>query len=1740
MKILKNNFFKPILIGLTLIYFTTQGVCQVYNSVGGNNDSLPYETINGYKADITKPDANYFIINERMQSILNNYDTTNSLYPLKQYLRFQTFWESRVGSDPNQPGSFNDYTKTVNNWNASNTICSNDQSGVVWENIGGDVINYGGNQILANGIVTAVYMNPANTNEILVGTNCSGIWRTIDHGSHWICVTNNLRFPGLGIQHFEVNPNNANYIIASTGKSTYGKVYGVGLLFSNDGGLSWQRNNSFPYNDYPVTIQTIINPNNSNEIYALTQKKLLHSLDFGVTWNVEFDIETEPINSEIEFTHQKLQSIVLAGNGTVLLGGVKNYDKRTQIWRKKLTDPVFLDIRNEFTILDTSYLEVHFTEYENSTLYVAVSTSYNGLMIYKSIDDGNSFTLFNVNNDSPEGLDKFCFSMGLNGVERVYTGTCGLSVTTNSNSNSIIGGGCYEMTPDWHTDLRDSQTLIDQATGHEILVTGHDGGITVFDVTQSMLQPGQNYNSKEGINGQGLTINQMYSVSISQFDNNTNNFNENKSLITGNQDNNLFRYNLNNDSWTKFSGGDGHETWYASDNSRFLYAHNSTISTVGFNGGTSISRWRLNMAVEVDEKKDITYYTTRQEKVDGNILTNTEITKKDNGQTTSLFINETSEIAEIEYAESNENVVYFSGGSPIFGSSGTNPQNKFFKSLDGLQTYVNLSTANVYNQSGGGVLPLNHILSYKTISALKINPSNPSELWGGLSSVSPINSNYEHDFYRLLHSTNGGVSWTDYSAGLPPFPINDIEYVKGTNNLLLVATDVGMYYRSETDSEWQCYQGDMPVAVITDIAIDYCDKKIYISTYGRGVWRTDLNFSIEPKYPELIITTNMEIEETYNCVSSIVIENGATLTVSGTLYMNKDTRIDVKPGGNLRVNGGTITNGCDGLWDGIAVWGDNSDNTQSYSIQGHAYFFNNAVVENANVAVRNYGNNIDGSVNWASRGGIIQASTTTFLNNRRDVAFLAYQRYYPGGNLGYDQSYFRDVDFFTTNDFRHTTTMNHVTMWKTYGINFTACNFDDQRDDGHWNSTWQNGNNALNCGIRSVDAKFNVRAKCLSSNFPNCTGDLETNPSGWKPSSFKNLDFGIYASNASTENNVLIDRTIFENNLYGVELVKSNSPTVTRCKFNFNAIDNNYNTDQHIGIHALVLSEMRIEENHFKNDDTDPTTALVYGVVCSHLGETDEKLYKNYFTNIHNAIRTQGKNRSVVDNGALGLQFLCNENVNNTYDHYVLNSLWSIQSAPNFSSSTYGVKSINGLSNSPSGNKFTQNGDIMEDYRNYPNPVTLQMNSISYWFDPPSGSVYEPFQTEGDFFKNAGTSTNGCPSNLTGKTIKKLPYTVKAQIVTDFNTANANLILAKQNYHALLDCGDTEGLLAMIDNLTPTNKSVLRQELLNCSPYVTVEILKATINKKENTYPNAWGLELILANIDVVRSPNFIQFLSDKTNPMPKWMIETINWYVINGVSLTPKMIKESEIAGLITKRNSSADYLIRDFKNDSSGTAIDSVKFWIEQKADVDAQVRLIDLYLQKNELAMAQTKINELDVDIENYPTHLQTEMQDVVDFKTEVISIMGNPGGLANMTEANHTFMSSMAINGVGVAKFQAQELLCFFFNECKNYDFDVLVENRAMPSNPTDPIPKTLSFKLYPNPASEWVAFELPLDVTPVNITIVDAMGKVVFKNIVNKPIFIWDTIDLPNGTYIVQILNVENNIAVGTQSIIIQH
>ena len=82
------------------------------------------------------------------------------------------------------------------------------------------------------------------------------------------------------------------------------------------------------------------------------------------------------------------------------------------------------------------------------------------------------------------------------------------------------------------------------------------------------------------------------------------------------------------------------------------------------------------------------------------------------------------------------------------------------------------------------------------------------------------------------------------------------------------------------------------------------------------------------------ITTSTTWSQKKHIYSDVIIDSLSTLTITDTLYIAGGSRIIVRPGGKLIVNGGTLTNACDGeMWQGIIVEG-NANIRQAALAQG--------------------------------------------------------------------------------------------------------------------------------------------------------------------------------------------------------------------------------------------------------------------------------------------------------------------------------------------------------------------------------------------------------------------------------------------------------------------------------------------------------------------------------------------------------------------------------------------------------------------------------------------------------------------------------------------------------------------------------------------------------------------------------------------------------------------------------------
>lgn len=90
----------------------------------------------------------------------------------------------------------------------------------------------------------------------------------------------------------------------------------------------------------------------------------------------------------------------------------------------------------------------------------------------------------------------------------------------------------------------------------------------------------------------------------------------------------------------------------------------------------------------------------------------------------------------------------------------------------------------------------------------------------------------------VFRSKDGGQSWTEISAGLPPGEISSVIRADAKQaGLLFVGTDRSVYTSLDDGAHWQSLSSHLPVAWVRDMRV--VGNDLAIATQGRGLWILD-------------------------------------------------------------------------------------------------------------------------------------------------------------------------------------------------------------------------------------------------------------------------------------------------------------------------------------------------------------------------------------------------------------------------------------------------------------------------------------------------------------------------------------------------------------------------------------------------------------------------------------------------------------------------------------------------------------------------------------------------------------------------------------------------------------------------------------------------------------------------------------------------------------------------------------
>ncbi len=217
------------------------------------------------------------------------------------------------------------------------------------------------------------------------GAATGGIWKTIDGGSTWTCLTDDI--PNLSANTIAMAESNHNIIYAGTGESFPGGTYlqGSGVFKSTDRGDTWtQLVNTANNEDFEYVNRLVIDPLNPDIVIVATEAGVLKTINGGTDWTKVYssstgieDLDADPSNFNKLYATEHAVGVVKSedagDNWTLAINGLEQ------------------GLRYELAVSPVN----------TAKIYLSVNTS-DKPVAYRSIDYGNTWVRFYDNDDVPD------------------------------------------------------------------------------------------------------------------------------------------------------------------------------------------------------------------------------------------------------------------------------------------------------------------------------------------------------------------------------------------------------------------------------------------------------------------------------------------------------------------------------------------------------------------------------------------------------------------------------------------------------------------------------------------------------------------------------------------------------------------------------------------------------------------------------------------------------------------------------------------------------------------------------------------------------------------------------------------------------------------------------------------------------------------------------------------------------------------------------------------------------------------------------------------------------------------------------------------------------------------------------------------------------------------------------------------------------------------------------------------
>ena len=430
---------------------------------------------------------------------------------------------------------------------------------------------------------------------------------------------------------------------------------------------------------------------------------------------------------------------------------------------------------------------------------------------------------------------------------------------------------------------------------------------------------------------------------------------------------------------------------------------------------------------------------------------------------------------------------------------------------------------------------------------------------------------------------------------------------------------------------------------------------------------------------------------------------------------------------------------------------------------------------------------------------------------------------------------------------------------------------------------------------------------------------------------------------------------------------------------------------------------------------------------------------------------------------------------------------------------------LNGIDQTgAAGNKFTPSQIVDLQYNN-------DANYLYYYYNQNN-----PFEILNDYstttINREIAPENPCFSKLFGL----YPSTINAQLSNiSYNYGNL-----KYNYNQLIDAGNTEDLLDLIQDEWSDDVWELRTELLSKSPYLSQEALYNVALK--NLLPPALFLEICIANPDATKSEEFLEKLRTVIpNPLPEYMINLIraSW---NQKTLRTEL--EEELSAFKTYRDEYQNYKTEILLSDTIYNYTDII-IHLESRGSYSDYLSLAEIALSQDNFEQANLYLDIFENNNGKLSEEIATEIASFRDYISIRETIFLDSTNIYNLDSIQIATLESYASSNNYRGAILARNILCFLYDICID---DVpappkMLRIGAKTNSGKNSTPYIASVRVLPNPANSYASFiwDMKSYDQPTILYIYDQTGKTVMtKEVENtQGQWIWDLKNIPSGVYV---------------------